>query len=491
MYRKKNRTTEIARRTLVYTIMVLAVLTLLFVITFNMLGYQYNLQTRTVEQRGLVQYDSRPRNATVFVDGKELGSRTQTKSMVDAGQHQFSMRLEGYDEWRKVMDIKPGTLTALSYVRLVPTERKVSVVKELPAVSSARFSPDRRWALAVVPTERLPRLSWIDLRNNDEVKVVDQTIDAVLTGHEDEASKHELRIIEWDLDSRYVLARHQYTLSDGTTGVQWLRLDREGREPVDISRLASLELKDVRFIGGGGNELYVLQTSGELRRMAVNGATLSGPLLTRVASFSVYGTDYVAYVGTDEAAKRLAGIWKKEWQEPVIVRRLSEAEKDKPLFIEFARYFHKDALAVAVGAETTVYYGDLGRSESELAQFYATGKKMSAKSPLTALDMSYSGRFVMMRSSEGFMTYDIEHQLVSQDAPLAASARLDWLDDHHVWHLRDGVLMMREYDGTNETPLMAANELAAMPSSDEKSLYSFKTLDDGRVVLQRLKMTVN
>ena len=328
MYRKKNRTTDIARRTFVYTIMVLAVLTLLFVITFNMLGYQYNLQTRMVEQRGLVQYDSRPRGATVFVDGKELGSRTQTKSMVDAGQHQFSMQLRGYDEWRKVVDIKPGTLTALSYVRLVPTERKVSEVKQLSTVSSARFSPDRKWAIAVVSTDRLPRLTWIDVRDANDVKTTDQTIDAVLTGHEDERSKHELTIAEWDLDSRYVLLRHAYTLGDGTTGVQWLRLDREVREPVDISRLASLELKDVRFIGGGGNELYALQTSGELRRIAVGAATLSGPLLTGVTSFSVYGTDFVSYVGTDEATtRRLAGVWKKDWREPVIVRRLTSAEK--------------------------------------------------------------------------------------------------------------------------------------------------------------------
>ena len=159
-----------------------------------------------------------------------------------------------------------------------------------------------------------------------------------------------------------------------------------------------------------------------------------------------------------------------------------------PLFIEFARYFHKDALVVSVGAETTVYYGTIGTTESELTQLYATAKKMSAKGALTALDMSYSGRFVVMRSSEGFMTYDIEHQSVSQDTTLAADVKLDWLDDHHLWHVKDGMVVMREYDGTNETSLMVVSDLAAIPSSDEKSIYAFKKHSDGHVSLQRLKM---
>ena len=109
MYRKQKRGLELARRTLIYTIMVLAVCTLAFILIFHTLGYQLDLKTQTVEQRALVQYDSRPQGARVSVDGMELG-KTHIKGMLPEGQHQFSMRLDGYDEWRKVVEVKAGTL---------------------------------------------------------------------------------------------------------------------------------------------------------------------------------------------------------------------------------------------------------------------------------------------------------------------------------------------------------------------------------------------
>ena len=80
MYRKQKRSLELTRRTLIYTIMVLAVCTLAFILIFHTLGYQLDLKTQTVEQRALVQYDSRPQGARVSVDGMELG-KTHIKGM--------------------------------------------------------------------------------------------------------------------------------------------------------------------------------------------------------------------------------------------------------------------------------------------------------------------------------------------------------------------------------------------------------------------------
>ena len=48
MYRKQKRGLELARRTLIYTIMVLAVCTLAFILIFYTLDYQLDLKTQTI-----------------------------------------------------------------------------------------------------------------------------------------------------------------------------------------------------------------------------------------------------------------------------------------------------------------------------------------------------------------------------------------------------------------------------------------------------------
>ena len=46
MYQKKNRTKELARRTFVYTLMTLSLIILLTFLTFRMLGYTFDPNTK-------------------------------------------------------------------------------------------------------------------------------------------------------------------------------------------------------------------------------------------------------------------------------------------------------------------------------------------------------------------------------------------------------------------------------------------------------------
>ena len=61
MNQRRNRKKELARRTLVYALMTATLVVALCVLLFTMLGYRFNPTTREVEQAGLVQYNSFPR----------------------------------------------------------------------------------------------------------------------------------------------------------------------------------------------------------------------------------------------------------------------------------------------------------------------------------------------------------------------------------------------------------------------------------------------
>lgn len=493
MYRKQKRGLELARRTLIYTIMVLAVCTLAFILIFHTLGYQLDLKTQTVEQRALVQYDSRPQGARVFVDGTELG-KTHIKGMLPEGQHQFSMRLDGYDEWRKVVEVKAGTLTWLSYARLVPSERVVSSVKEFSSLASVRFSPNWRFMLGVMQATDAPKIVWGDLRDSDKPKFNEVTLDtSVVAGYGGQSTAHALKIVEWDSGNRYAILKHTYVVEGQGEKVQWLKVDRENKTVVDIAKVIGLELKDVRFLGESGNELYVLQSSGELRRADLNAATISAPLISHVQSFSVYGTDYITYVGTNGTSKlQLAGIWRKDWTEPVVVRRQTEAEASTPLMIKFSRYDNKDVLVVGVGSTVTLHTGAaLDGSSSSASRLLSRVKSITAGEQLAELDLSGTGRFVLMRTGAGFMSYDIERQSMSHDTALPTGTSLDWLDDYHVWSVEGGKVVMREFDGANQSTMLEASEgFDASLSHDGDWLYAFRRADNGTVTMSRLRMTI-
>lgn len=471
--------------------MVSTVAILLSVLTFHMLGYRFNFDTHQVEQRGLIQYDSQPRGAKVLIDGTEVGGTTHTKAMASAGQHQIAMQLKGYDEWRKIVEIKPGTLTWLSYARFVPSQRVVENVHEFSSLQAAAFSPDHKWLFGIATTDNELKVVWGDLRDSSNVKIAEQTLDMAVVKGYGTGTSHAATIVEWDSGGRYIALKHTYML-DNHEQVQWLWIDRETQKVVDIGAVLGLALANVRFIGTSGNELYVLQTSGEVRRVDLGAATISTPLLTHVSSFSVYGTDYIAYIGTSSTSPlKLAGVWRKGWDAPVILRQLTEAEATQPFAIKFSRYDSKDTVAVAVGNTVTLQRGVLDGSSSATTKFLANSKPFTFAHPLSELMISGEGRFVIMRSQTGFMSYDIERQSTSSDVMLPTNTKLDWLDNYHLWSAENGVLVMREFDGANHTALFDARAgFDAVFSPDNKYLYSFTASSNGGTTMRRLKMIV-
>ena len=64
MHPRLSRKKELAKRTVIYATMTISMITLLGLLMMLVLGYQFNVKNRSVEQMGLVQYDSSPRSAT-------------------------------------------------------------------------------------------------------------------------------------------------------------------------------------------------------------------------------------------------------------------------------------------------------------------------------------------------------------------------------------------------------------------------------------------
>ncbi|MDO4781292.1 MAG: PEGA domain-containing protein [Candidatus Saccharibacteria bacterium] len=485
MHQTTSTKKELARRTLVYALMTLTVISLLLLLLSYMFGYKLNPRTLTIEQQALVQYDSFPRGAMVGIDGSDFYA-TATKGIIAPGQHQFSMKLDGYETWQKTLDIKAGTVTHLVYARLVPRQLVTKQVATFPVMQSVKFAPGGRFMVGTGVVNGSPAVYWADIRSASEAKLTKAPLRFDAHGADQATTK--LVIHEWDASGRYVLAQRHYRSQD-TDMVQWLRLDRDHPgEMVDLSALAGVDIKDMHYIGTSGDELYLLQANGSIRQLSVSGASLSRPLLADVETFVLYGNDTISYTGRD-AINTVAGVWRKGWAKPRIIRQVpNSAAAAAPLLIRASRYFNKDTLVVAQGDAAMVYRGSLQDTDEAMQELLQSGKRVALGRTITAISPNSDGRMIILRDTAGFVSYDIERSSISPQ--IAVAKELYWLDDFHVWHRDDaGRMVMQEFDGANRHTLMSVSgEYDATLAPDGKFIYGVIAAG-GQLRLMQLAMT--
>lgn len=460
--------------------MTISVIALVTISLFYVLGYRAD-----GKQTGLVQFVATPQNATVEIDGKTLSPRTPTKETVSAGLHEFVMWREGYETWRKRLDISPGTLTWLNYTRLIPKERTVEAIRDLGKPAATIVSLDRRF-MAVLPDATKPTLSIYDLTRETLAEPQSYTLEADSYTNATKPTGHKFSLVEWDTAGRFMTIRHQYT-----GGSEWLVFDRQsGKTRSNVTKVMDIEIQELKLMDGSGDH-YLALIGNDVREIDLDAETLSRPLVSDVSGFQFDSTSgTVSYIELPDNAtgSRKVGIVKENGK-PVIMYR-SDIKHTEPLAIRTAHYFNKDYVAVAEGDEVTIYSGDFPDNENENMERYAT---YTLPATVTDFQISPTGRFVLARSGNQFVGYDIERKKLSNSAQLpAGSSPLKWLDDFIVYYEHGGILTVREFDGANLHDLHTVST-GFLPtlSPNGKYLYSVGPAKDGTLQLQRLQMILD
>lgn len=489
MYRKKNRTKELARRTFVYMLMTLSLIALLVFLTFRMLGYTFNPNTNELQQTGLVQYESHPGGALVYVDDMEL-RRTSTKSTVLPGKHTFAMKLDEYEPWQKTVDIKSNTVTNLNYARLIPIKRETTTVKTFDAVQFVSLSPGGNFLLGFGMKDKTPVMTIGDIRDTgkDKEKFTEHALNtSLLAGYSLSSDNHAFSVAEWDRDSRYALVKHIYPAENNATGIQWLVFDRENPEKiVDVTAMTGLGIKQIGFAGTGAHAVYMLQDSGELRRVDLDSSTISSPILTGVESFKLYGDDRLSYVASSDG-KKIAGVWKQGWKEPFVIGSFAA---DKAPVVRTSRYFNKDTVVLAVDQKMTIYRGEISDSTDRQKEFLKTAKVVTIEQPVTNLTLDNAGRFVVAQNGAMLQSYDLERHELSSVFNIGAAQEVKWLDNFYIRSVSAaGKMEIREFDGTNAHTLLDAHkDLGAVLSSNQRYVYGLTMNAAGKIVLSKMNM---
>lgn len=487
MYKRPEKKKEALKLAVLYSAMTITVIVVATFLVLGILGYRFDRNTGTLEQSGLVQFASTPSGATIEIEGKAIAPRTPAKSAVEPKTQEFVMWKEGYETWRKSVEVNAGSLVWLNYARLIPKERPVETVSEYRTMANSLASPNKKSILLQTDASR-PQLRLVDI-SSAAPKGVDITVPQELISKPDtsatEAVNGVLALKAWDVDGRYVLAT--YTRTDESQ--EWLVLDtRDMAKSRNITREFSVPITNIQFAGTSGNLFYAL-VGGDIRKLNVSDGTLSRPLVANVEQFSVYDTHVVSYVAKQsESAPRTAGVYREGDAE---VTTLHTAKNENAtLNVAIAEYFGSNYVAVSENERVSVYKGSYAALSAENAVDPLTSWSLDA--PVERLMFSPGKGYVVATAGSQLTSFGLERNTFSDGTIASGTANdLRWLDDMMFWSVVEGKLVSRELDNANVHTIGSAEATqTATLSQNGTYLYSIGKTDAGYSV-QRIKMIID
>ncbi|HEX7483546.1 MAG TPA: PEGA domain-containing protein [Candidatus Saccharimonadales bacterium] len=488
MYRPPSKRVQIIQRVAIYTTMSVAVTTLVAVLVFFMLGYQINRADGRIEQGGLVQFDSRPSGADIMIDGKNLGSRTASRKTMTSGQHFITMQRTGYETWQKSVDVVPGSVLWLTYARMIPQELAPATVSSFTSLAGTLVSPNSE-AMAIKEDASTPTIQLADLRN-DEVKLtkLDIPADSYTAPAADKTETFSLE--KWNSSSRYLLVKHIYDDSK----IEWLVVDTDNAaQTKNITTLLGVEASQIIFSPNNGAHVYAL-VDGAIRKIDLGAVTLSGPLVSNVAEFSIYNNDTVLYDTRPDASTGMRSVgYLDEGANKARILRSYNDDGTLPVHLAVGKYFDDHFVAISYGHMVEVMKGSLSKSDASTASAFTSVATIALSSDVQFLSIVTNGRFVIAQEAGSYTVHDIELKkttttALAGDAP-AAPTELRWLDPYTVWSDRSGKIRLYEFDGANQHDIMpVAAGFSATYSPNGKYLYGISQSADSKYHLTRVRM---
>jgi hypothetical protein len=488
MYHQPSKRRLLVQRIAVYGLMTIATIGLVTVLIFIMLGYQFNGNDGKIEQGGLVQFESKPSGADVSVDGALLGTRTSTKATLTAGQHFVKMERPGYQSWQKSINVLAGSVLWLNYTRFIPNDIATTSVADFASVSSTAASLDNKW-MAIHEDVQSPAIRLVDL-TGDEVKLTNLVLPATSYTPPAEGKTQSFTLEKWDPTSRYVLVRHVYN----DDKLEWMVVDTQNvTNTKNVTTLLGINATKLEFSSSNSAVMYAI-VDNALRRVDLGATTLSGPLLTNIADFSLYDRATIAFVSLLDPAtkKRTVGYIDDGTSKPRTLRSYSD-DGVVPLHLQIDKYFDDTYVAISYGENIEILKGDLPRSDSAQSSMMKTARTMTLSGGTQYLSTLNSGRFVVAQTGPVYTMYDLELQKVTTTTLKGiaeVSKELHWLDNYIVWSDRDGMLRFYEFDGANQHDIMpVVPGFSAALSPSGKYVYGIaKSKDGAKFQLERARL---
>ncbi len=476
------------RLTLLYTFMVLSVVLLVGGLYLVVQGYRFNSYEGRLQQGGLVQFNSYPSGASIWLNGKQIDKKTQNKLTISPGRHKFSMWREGYNDWNVYRTVAPGDVLWLNYTRLVPKDIKLDTSLNFPAVTSSAMSYNNK-TLAVVTDAAQPIIDLVNV-GSETATSKQLALPANLYTAAPEGITPSFSLAAWARDNKYLLVK--YTYEDKT---EWLSVNTDNLDASkNITQALGVDALELQYSIGDANILFALNTGHELHRINATDRSSSGPIASNVSNFSLYDNNTVFYTtkpdenGAREAAYVTVGSSKAR-----TIARYEDSPQEAPLAVRVNKYYGNYYVVVANGNRTTILTGEVPASDAESPAPFKQHAAFDTEAPVKWLGFSPdSHRFVYAQTDNGVVVYDLDMKIKYASYLPGQTAVIDWIDEFHYVAVASGSLTMYDFDGQNPRALAsgASGNMAALMQNG-RYLYTLRNGAEQGIDLTRVKMIVD
>ena len=484
---KQQKRRQRLHLTFIYSLMVITVVFLVVIAAYLMQGYRLNWHNGTVEQGGLVQFDSHPDGARVTVNNTTLGNSTPSKITLSAGQRTVTMQRQGYRDWQKTVNVKAGSVLWLSYARMVAQNPSNKTIGKSNTVSSAAASGNKQY-LAYIESAHKPTVRLADL-SGDQPKVTSISLNTAHFTAPSDASAQTFAVTSWDKNNRHVLIKHSY---DGVK-TEWLVLDTQGKHELkNVTALLNLDIARLDFSQSDSRKLIALTAENDIRQINIADTTMTGPLISNVAEFSLYGDNTIVYTTKLDATtkQRTAGYLTIGADSTRTIRHYADAGTT-PLHFRIEKYYNEVYYVIAYGETVDILKGPYVASDTKSASSMRTVASISVPGGVRALGFSTGEhRFVTAYNAASLTTYDLELlSTATVKTKVALKGDVNWIDGYHFILTDSEGLHMHDFDGLNHQIVAksAVTNLPVVLSQNQKYFYSFAKNGD-TVVLRQTKI---
>ena len=477
--RKRNR---MIRVIFVDIIMSLAVVALVFVLVAIVEGWRLSSNLK-LEQNGLAQIESLPTGAKVIIDGKQDFNETNISKLLPAGEHEITLKKDGYDSWSKKINIVSGLLTRLRNPRLFKQNRKTEVVENYNNLRFVYAAPDHRSIL--LASDQTTKWKYVTALGSDKV------------------SPGEILQISWNETGEKILL--QVKRSDQ---IEWGLINlRKPSESINLSQaiLNYTDRSEKNIIGGENKKSnvkrdlsdlviedaaankFIALIDGNLQEVDVVAKTLSEPYLKNIAKFKMSGSEII-YLTNVEKDKRQIGIYRLGDKGGIDLETVVRSKKDAVINLGIVDFDGKKYLSTTIDGQFRVYrtndYPTYGSSDNMPEKITEEKLDFVPQNFIT----SSNGEFFIAETDGKFMIYNLDLEELSLVEH--KNKRVAWLDNYMMFDIVDGKMEVFDFDGGNRRTILnkgLATGFDAVINSNNRYLYYITKTDTG-YSLQRDKL---
>ena len=433
-------------------IMVVTVIITVIILAFLVSGYWLGSDFK-VERQGMLQIYSTPTGANVAVDGDAPWfQRTNTSKVLTSGEHEIVLTKDGYDSWSRTINITEGLLYRVHYPRLFLLEREKSTAynPELAGSETPSFvtiSPDYNSMLLTNKTTTWALLAL----NRDEIEATSIDISGVFSsiskvnGAKDGLFTGKILTADWANDNEHILFKI------GGDTIEWVILNvKNPKNSINLTREFAADFDEMHIFDNSASTLLALR-GGNLHKIDAANRQISAILAEDIKSYDFYESDLIYFSKNKIFTGRLND------PETAIL-----TEVDDDAAVRISKFYDKKYNIIISKHKVEIFE----RENSE--PVYAGEISFEPE----VIKVGYDGSFIFMQSGINVVVFDMEG--MSAREWQLDSLNSGWLDSSMLYAIKDGALIVYDFDGQNRREL-SANVSARFPVTitDNKWLYYF------------------